>query len=84
VVVDEARIRGISTRTTIALAVIAGLIVWALLTYWGGCDDSQPTAACYSMFRWYEVPREGWVAVAAGGATAVVVFIALWLWGRRR
>jgi hypothetical protein len=74
---------GTSTRAKIAIALLAGLVVVALLFYWGGCEDSQPPV-CYSMFMWYTVPSDAWVSWAAGAATAAVVFLALWLWDRRR
>ena len=74
--------QGTSTRTKVAIALLAGLVVFALLFYWGGGIDPQPPV-CYSMFGWYTVPCDAWVSWAAGAATAGVVFAALWLRDRR-
>jgi hypothetical protein len=80
---EETKRQGSSTRTKVVVALIAGLVVLALLFYWGGGIDPQPPV-CFGMFGWYDVPCDARVSLAAGAATAVVVFLALWLWDRRR
>ena len=68
---------------SIAVALVAGLIVTVLLLPWGGGVDTDPPE-CFSLFQWYSVPCDGWVAPVAGIATAALVGIVLWLSGRRR
>ncbi len=67
----------------LAVALLAGLIVFTLLTYWGGCIDTDPPH-CFGMFGWYEVPTAGWVAPTAGLVTALIVYLAVWWLDRRR
>lgn len=67
----------------VAVALLAGLVVFVLLFHWGGGQDSAPPT-CFGMFGWYTVPCEGWVAPAAGAVTAALVGLALWLKDRRR
>jgi hypothetical protein len=64
-----------------AVALLAGLIVFALLWPRAGVDTLPPI--CFGMAG-YIVPCEGWVAPAAGLATASLVWLALWLWDRLR
>ena len=71
------------TRTKLVVASLAGLIVFALLFQWGGGVDTEPPA-CFGMFGFYSVPCGGWPAVAAGIATAAVVYLVLSLRERRR
>jgi hypothetical protein len=59
-----------------AVALLAGLIVFALLFFWGGGIDTDPPI-CFGMFGWYTVPCEGWVAPAAGLVTAGLVWLGL-------
>jgi hypothetical protein len=80
---DEAEQQGTSTRAKVVVALLAGLIVFALMFHWGGGIDTQPPV-CYSMFGWYTVPCDAWVSWAAGAATAGVVFLALLRKDRRR
>ena len=61
----------------VAVALLAGLVVYALLQPWGGCIDTDPPV-CTGIFRW-SVPTDAWVPLVAGAATAAVVFLALWL-----
>ena len=42
-----------------------------------GCIDTDPPV-CTGIFRW-DVPTDAWIPLAAGAATAAVVFLALWL-----
>ncbi|MDH4334561.1 MAG: hypothetical protein OEW24_04785 [Chloroflexota bacterium] len=71
-----------STRTKVALAVGAGLVVFAALFEWGGVVTTDPPT-CYGMF-WYHVPCEAWVAPLAAASTAGVVALLLWWWDRRK
>lgn len=71
------------TSRRVAIALLAGIIVFALLFQWGGGIDLLPPV-CYGMFGWWTVPCGGWPAVAAGAATGVVVWLALRWWDRRR
>lgn len=80
---DQMEKHGMRTRTKVAIALLAGLVVFVLLFPWGGGIVPDPPH-CFGMFGWYEVPCDGWVAPAAGAATAVVVYVALWLRDRRR
>jgi hypothetical protein len=68
---------------SIAVALVAGLVVTVLLLPWGGGVTTDPPQ-CFSMFRWWSVPCAGWVAPVAGVATAALVGIVLWVAGRRR
>lgn len=70
-----------STRTKVAIALLAGLVVFVLLFQWGGGTASDPPT-CFGMFGWWTVPCGGWPAVVAGALTAGVVWLALWWWGR--
>jgi hypothetical protein len=63
------------------VALLAGLIVFAILLPRAGIDTLPPI--CFGMSG-YRVPCEGWVAPAAGLATAGLVWLALWLWDRRQ
>ena len=72
-----------STLVKVSVALLAGLVVFALLFYWGGGVDPDPPV-CFSMFGWYTVPCDAWVSWAAGAATATLVGLALWLRDRRR
>jgi hypothetical protein len=71
------------TRTRLVVASLAGLVVFALLFQWGGGVDTEPPE-CFGMFGFYSVPCGGWPAVAAGIATAAVVYLVLSLRERRR
>lgn len=72
----------VTARVTVAL--LAGLLVFALLFPWGGGIDPDPPT-CFGMFGWWTVPCGGGPAVVAGVVTAGVVWAALgWLNGRRR
>lgn len=71
-----------SSVVKVAIAVVAGLVVFALLFHWGGGQDSDPPT-CFGMFG-YTVPCDAWMSWAAGAAMAAVVFLALWLKHRRR
>jgi hypothetical protein len=70
-------------KRRIAIALLAGFVVFVLLFPWGGGLDTLPPT-CFGMFGWYTVPCGGWPAVAAGALTAGVVWLALWWWDRRR
>ena len=80
---EQTERRGTSTVAKVVIAVLAGLVVFALLFYWGGGQDSDPPM-CFGMFGWYTVPCDAWMSWAAGAATAAVVFLALWLKDRGR
>jgi hypothetical protein len=67
----------------IVISALAGLIVFALIFFWGGGRGPEP-GTCFGLFGWYTVPCDGWVSWTAGGATAVVVFLVLWVSDRRR
>jgi hypothetical protein len=58
-------------------------VVFSLLFPWGGGVDTQPPV-CFGVFGLFDVPCEGWVAPAAGVATAVLVGLALRLGNRGR
>ena len=73
---------GFVARPSVAIALIAGLVVFVLLFAWGGGIDTLPPE-CFSMFGWYSVPCEGWVAPAAGLAAAGITYLILWLKDRR-
>jgi hypothetical protein len=75
--------QGSSTVPKIAIALLAGLVVFVLLFPWGGGQPSDPPT-CFGMFGWWTVPCEGWVAPAAGAATAGILGLVLWLRDRRR
>jgi len=70
-------------KRRVALALLAGIVVFALLFQWGGGIEPLPPI-CYGMFGWWTVPCGGWPAVGAGSLTAAVVWLALWWWDRRR
>lgn len=70
-------------KRRVAIAVLAGFVVFALLFPWGGGVDTDPPI-CFGMFGWWTVPCGGWPAVAAGTATGVVVWLALRWRDRRR
>ena len=65
----------------IAVPLIAGLVVLVLLAPASGVDTLPPQ--CWSVFG-YGVPCGSGLSLAAGGATAGVVGLALWLNGRPR
>ena len=73
---------GSVARTRVVVAVLAGLAVVVLLFAWGGGIDPLPPE-CFSMFGWYSVPCDGWVAPAGGIATAGIVYLVPWLRDRR-
>ena len=64
------------------VSLLAGVVVAALLGPWGGWVDTDPPI-CDGLFNWYTVPCVGGYetmpAVAAGIATAGVVWLVLWL-----
>jgi hypothetical protein len=64
----------------VALAVLAGVVVLVVLFPGSGVDSLPPR--CFA-FVGYEVPCAGAVAPLAGAGTAVLVFVALRLVGRR-
>lgn len=66
----------------VVLAVLAGLVVFAFLFYWGGVQTSDPPR-CFGMLG-YTVPCDTRVSWAAGTFTAAVVLVVLWLGDRRR
>ncbi len=70
-------------RRRVAIALLAGVVVFALLFPWGGGIVPDPPV-CYGMFGWWDVPCGGWPAVAAGAVTALAVWLALSWWDRRR
>jgi hypothetical protein len=72
---------GTSTMRKVALALLAGLVVFVLLFYWGGGTSSDPPT-CFGMFGLWTVPC-GWWPAAAGALTAGVLWLALWWWDRR-
>lgn len=80
---ERAEKQGTSTVAKVVFAMIAGLVVFALLFFWGGGRGPEP-GTCFGMFGWYTVPCDAWVSWAAGAATAAVVGLALWLKDRRR
>lgn len=65
----------------IAVALGAGLIVFALLLPVHGIDPIPPV--CFAVVG-YVVPCEGGIAAAVGVVTALIVGLVLWLTGRRR
>lgn len=74
--------QGTSVRQKVAVALLAGLVVFVVLFPWGGGTASDPPT-CFGMFGWWTVPCGGWPAVAAGAVTAGVVGFVLW-WRDRR
>ncbi len=74
--------QGTSTMAKVAIAVGAGIVVLLLLFRSGGVDSRPPL--CSSIFNWYSVPCEGWVAPAAAAATAAIIGLALWWMDRRK
>ncbi len=75
--------QGTSIRAKVAVALLAGLVVFVLLFQWGGGTASDPPT-CFGMFGWWTVPCGGWPAVAAGALTAGIVGLVLWWWDRRK
>jgi uncharacterized membrane protein YfbV (UPF0208 family) len=69
-------------KRRVAIALLAGAAVFALLFQWGGGIDTEPPI-CYGMFGWWTVPCGGWPAVGGGAVTAVVVWLTLWWLDRR-
>lgn len=65
----------------IAVALLAGVLVWVLLAPTGGVDTLPPQ--CSGVFG-YGVPCGAGLSLAAGAATAGFVGLALWRTGRRR
>ena len=63
------------TRLGVA-ALLAGLVVFVLLFQWGGGVDTDPPT-CFGMFGLWTVPCGGWPTVAAGVATALLVWVVL-------
>ncbi len=74
--------QGKGTAAKVAIALGAGIVVLLLLVRSGGVDSQPPV--CSSIFNWYSVPCEGWVAPAAAAATAAIVGMALWWRDGRR
>lgn len=72
-----------STIRKVAVALLAGLVVFVLLFQWGGGQDSDPPT-CIGMFGWWTVPCGGGPAVAAGALTAGIAWLVLWWWDRRK
>lgn len=64
------------------IALLAGLVAIVLLFPASGSTDSPPE--CYSLFAYYDVPCDAWVAWAAGAAIAGLVGVVLWLSRRLR
>ena len=69
------------TRASVIIALLVGLVVLLFLFPSGGVDTQPPR--CDSLFGLYSVPCEGWVAPVAAAGTAAVVYLLLWLRGRR-
>lgn len=57
-------------------ALLAGLVVVVLQFPWGGGIDPDPPT-CYGMFAAWTVPCGGWPTLAAGLATALLVWLVL-------
>jgi len=74
--------QGTSTMAKVAIAFGAGIFVLLLLFRSGGVDSQPPV--CSSIFNWYSVPCEGWVAPVAAAATAAIIGLALWWMDRRK
>jgi len=74
--------QGTSTMAKVAIAVGAGIVVLLLLFRSGGVDSQPPV--CSSIFNWYSVPCEGWLAPAAAMTTAAIVGLTLWWMDRRK
>ena len=70
------------TVAKLAITLLLGVAAMVFLFPAGGTDSLPPT--CYSLFAYYYVPCDGWVAPAAGAATAGTVGFALWLSDRLR
>jgi hypothetical protein len=60
--------------TKLVIAVIAGLIVFAILVPTSGAEPPL----CYSLLA-FQVPCDGRVAIAMGTLTCAFVGLALWL-----
>jgi hypothetical protein len=75
--------QGSSTVQKVAVALLAGLVVFVLLFQWGGGQPSDPPT-CFGMFGWFTVPCGGWPAVAAGTLTTGLLWLVLWWWDRRK
>ena len=80
---DPQENRSRSIAKAVVRALLAGLLVFGLLFYWGGCVETQPPT-CYGMFGLYTVPGGDWFALAAGVVTAAVVGVLLLLLPGRR
>jgi hypothetical protein len=80
---EQSEKQGTGTRAKVAVALLAGLVVFVLLFQWGGGTSSDPPT-CFGMFGWWTVPCGGWPAVAAGALTAGIVWLVLWWWDRRK
>ena len=81
--IETTQPRAGANRTRFLAALVAGLIVFTLLFQWGGSANLNEDT-CYSMFAWFTVPCGGGVAVAAGAATSLIVWLVLWLRDRWR
>jgi len=77
------RRRDTRIRAKVAVALLAGMVVFVLLFPWGGGTASDPPT-CFGMFGWWTVPCGGWPAVAAGAMTAGVVGSVLRWWDHRK
>ena len=66
---------------TIAIALVAGLVVLLALFPASGVDTLPPE--CYSMFG-YVVPCDAWISWVAGAAVAGLVGVGLWMNDSRR
>jgi hypothetical protein len=80
---DRTEYPAFTKRDRILVALLAGILVFALLFQWGGGIDTDPPT-CIGMFGWWTVPCAGWPAVAAGAVTAGLVWLLLGWSDRRR
>lgn len=78
---EPAEKRPTSTVVMVALALLAGIVVFGLLTPVHGADTIP--LQCFSVVG-YQVPCDNGVALTAGATTAAIVGLALWLKDRRR
>lgn len=69
-----------TTVATVAIPLVAGVVVLVLLFPFSGVDTIPPQ--CLSLFG-YSVPCGTGLSLAVGAATAGVAGMALWLRGRR-